>query len=633
VSFTILRVTQRAHGGDPIERTKHVAGNEASIGRGTDCDLQLPDLLIGLRHAMMRITAPGRVRVDAQGEHRFVFQGGIVRHAEFRAADRISLGFGTYILTFSTGQTADDVVVTVSQTVTDALVSDTSLAKKAFSLTSIMFSLRTAAWVLGLAILLTALAAPIAYHYLVPAPQEPPRINPASQWSPGPLSSGHAFLEKNCQACHVKAFRSIPDEACKSCHQNGLDAIAMAHLTERVMGLGSAFAPRPANDHADASLLRRAKETPVIAANPVIAAFAEMFSHPTDRCTSCHTDHVGTGGQRTADLGAPHPTPAQVSEADCVNCHENLKAHIPDTALLDVKDWDHHPDFRPLIATLAEIGRPKRVSNAVADGPFDTGLKFSHKQHLATGGDVARQAAQYSEPVAPDGRLSCAACHHPDNEGRGFLPIEMVRDCSACHSLQIPGINGQTTSLPHGKPARVVEAMVAYYKSGGDTNTTGITRMRPGGSFQATTNVLSDQMIAQKVRAVFMDDTVGPHPCYGCHMFTADDPNTLVFKIVPVHLENRYLPRAGFDHSVPQHLVDANGKPLCLNCHMATSSDSLSNVVIPSITTCKACHGARNQMGQQIAASNCTECHGYHTTGEAPTREVYLGPWRFPGGM
>ena len=316
-----------------------------------------------------------------------------------------------------------------------------------------------------------------------------------------------------------------------------------------------------------------------------------------------------------------------------MNCHENLKAHIPDTALLDVKDWDRHPDFRPLIATLAEKGRPKFVSNAVADGPFDTGLKFSHKQHLATAGDVARQAAQYGKPVAPDGRLSCAACHHPDNEGRGFLPIEMVRDCSACHSLQIPGINGQTTSLPHGKPARVVETMVAYYKSGGDTNTTGITRMRPGGSFQATTNILSDQMIAQKVRAVFMDDTVGPHPCYGCHMFTAADPNTLVFKIVPVHLENRYLPRAGFDHSVPQHLADANGKPLCLNCHMATKSDSLSNVVIPSITTCKACHGARNQMGQQVAASNCTECHGYHTTGSPPAREVYLGPWRFPGGM
>jgi hypothetical protein len=633
VSFTILRVTQRAQGGDPIERTKRVEGNELSIGRGTDCDLQLPDLTMGLRHAVMRITGPGRITVESFGEHRFEYQGNIVKRADLRVADRPSTGFGSYSLTYSTGQGPDDIVVTVAQNVsTEPHVSDTSLAKKAFSLGSIMFSLRTAAWVLGLTILVTALGAPIAYHYFVAPPAQPARINPASQWSPGPLSAGHAFLEKNCEACHVNAFRSIPDAACVSCHQKGLDAIATTRLTERVVDMGSAFAPRPAGDHADPGLLRRAKQTPVVAANPVIAAFAGLFSHPTDRCTSCHTDHVGTRGQRAAGQGAPHPTPAQVNESDCTNCHANLKAHIPDTALLDVRDWDSHPDFRPLIATLAVQGRPKFEPNAVADGPFDTGLKFSHRQHLALGGDVARQAAQYSKPVSPDGRLSCGACHHPDNEGRGFLPIEMVRDCSACHSLQMPGIGGQMTSLPHGKPAKVVQAMVDYFKSGGDTNT-GITRMRPGGTFQATTGILSDQMIAQKVRAVFMDDTVGPHPCFGCHMFTANDPNTLVFKIVPVHLENRYLPRAGFDHSVPQHLVDANGKPLCLNCHTATRSDSLSNVVIPSITTCKACHGARNRTGQEIAASNCTECHGYHTPGAPPTHEINIGAWRLPDGM
>jgi FHA domain len=629
VSFTILRVTQRAHGGDPIERTKRITGNEATIGRGTDCDLQLPDLTIALRHAIMRITGPGRITIEVIGNHRFEQGGNLVRHAELRVSENPSVSFASYVLTFGLGETPEDIVVSVEQTATDARDSDTSLAKKAFSLGSIMFSLRAAAWLLGIAILLAALAAPIAYHYLVPGQ---PRINPNAQWSPGPLSAGHAFLEKNCEACHVQAFRTIPDEACLSCHRNGLDAIAASRLAERVADLGSPLSPHPANDHAEMSLLRRAKETPVVATNPVISAFDGLFAHPTERCISCHTDHVGSAGQRPSALGPAHPTPAQVTEADCATCHENLKAHIPDTALLDVRDWDHHPDFRPLIATLAENGRPKFESDTVADGPFDTGLKFSHKQHLAAGGDVARQAAQYGEPAAPDGRLSCSACHHPDKDGRGFLPIEMTRDCASCHSLRIQGIGGQTTSLPHGEPAKVVATMVAYYKSGGDMTAT--TRMRPGGAFQATTSVLSDAMIAQKVRAVFMDDTTEPHPCYGCHTFKAPaDPNSLVFRIAPVHVVNRYLPRSGFDHSVPQHLVDANGKPLCLNCHMATSSDSLSNVVIPSITACKACHGAKSGLGQEVAASNCTECHGYHSTGEPPTREPYLGPWRFPSGM
>jgi hypothetical protein len=629
VSFTILRVTQRAHGGDPIERTKRIAGNEATIGRGTDCDLQLPDLTIALRHAVMRITGPGHLTIEAVGNRRFEFEGSLVRRAELRVSGNPSVIFSSYVLTFGFGETDSDIVVSVEQTATDARDSDTSLAKKAFSLSSIMFSLRGAAWVLGLSILFVALAAPIAYYVLG---ANEPRIDPTAQWSPGALSAGHAFLEKNCEACHVKAFRTIPDASCLACHKGGLDALAATRLAEHIADMGSNIAPRPANDHADKDLLRRAKETPVVATNPVISAFDGLFAHPTERCTSCHTDHVGAQGQRPSTLGPAHPTPAQVSETDCATCHENLKAHIPDTALLDVRDWDHHPDFRPLIATLAEKGRPKTESDFAADGPFDTGLKFSHKQHLAAAGDVARQVSQYGEPVAPDGALSCSACHHPDRQGRGFLPIEMTRDCAACHSLQIPVAGGRTAPLPHGQPDKVVATMVAYYKSGGDT--TAITRMRPGGAFQATTSVLSDAMIAQKVRAVFMDDTSEPHPCYGCHTFKAPDgPNALVFRIVRVQLVDRYLPRSGFDHSVPQHLVDANGKPLCLNCHKATSSDSLSNVVIPGIATCKACHGARNQLGQEVAASNCTECHGYHSTGEPPTREPYLGSWRFPSGM
>ena len=152
MSFTILRVTQRAHGGDPIERTKRIAGDEATIGRGTDCDLQLPDLIVGLRHAVMRITGPGRLTIETIGNHRFLVNGSIVRRADLRVSDHPSVIFGSYVLTFGLGELQDDIVVSVEQMASDALDSDTSLAKKAFSLGSIMFSLRTAAWILGVSI-------------------------------------------------------------------------------------------------------------------------------------------------------------------------------------------------------------------------------------------------------------------------------------------------------------------------------------------------------------------------------------------------------------------------------------------------------------------------------------------------
>jgi pSer/pThr/pTyr-binding forkhead associated (FHA) protein len=162
VSFTILRVTQRAHGGDPIERTKRIAGNEATIGRGTDCDLQLPDLIVGLRHAVIRITGPGRLTIEANGNHRFLVNGSIVRHADLRVADHPSVIFGSYVLTFGLGETENDIVVSVEQMASDVRDSDTSLAKKAFSLGSVVFGLRGAAWFLGISILLATVAAPRA---------------------------------------------------------------------------------------------------------------------------------------------------------------------------------------------------------------------------------------------------------------------------------------------------------------------------------------------------------------------------------------------------------------------------------------------------------------------------------------
>jgi DnaJ-class molecular chaperone len=84
---------------------------------------------------------------------------------------------------------------------------------------------------------------------------------------------------------------------------------------------------------------------------------------------------------------------------------------------------------------------------------------------------------------------------------------------------------------------------------------------------------------------------------------------------------------------VPQHIEDASGKPLCLTCHGTLKSDSLANVIIPGISTCRACHGAKSPAGTEIAGSNCTECHGYHSLDEPPTREIYMGPWRIPSGM
>jgi hypothetical protein len=93
------------------------------------------------------------------------------------------------------------------------------------------------------------------------------------------------------------------------------------------------------------------------------------------------------------------------------------------------------------------------------------------------------------------------------------------------------------------------------------------------------------------------------------------DPASLDFDIVKPHLTNRYLPRAGFDHSVPAHRVDANGQPICSSCHKAGSSKRSADVLLPQIARCAACHGQSKRIVPMAASSSCTECHGYHQPG------------------
>jgi hypothetical protein len=630
VSFTIHRVTQRAHGGEPIQRSKRVEGDVASIGRGTDCDIQLPDLTIGLHHADMRITGRGEVAVEALGDYTFEAHGTVVRRAKFRVLDRPKLVFASYLLAFAPETTQDEVAVTVTHASDGGEIADQSSERKVFSLAPNAFGLRRAAWLLGLLVLAIGLAVPVAFHFLN---LNASSVAPQEQWSPGPLSQGHSFLQHNCEACHAKAFHAILDAACLACHQNKPGAKASTAIAVRVLGMGSLFPPDPAQDHAAQNLLSRATGGAGVFEHPAVANLSNFMNRPGQRCISCHTDHVGNDGHRMA---ATQATTAETLTTDCTSCHAALKSRLPDTAVLDVVDWGQHPDFRLLMASLVARGRPNFDRDSMTDGPFDKGLKFSHRTHLSPTGDVAREALENSKPVARDGRLSCSACHQPDMEGRGFLPIEMTKDCSACHSLRIRGIDGRPDTLPHGDIAKAIAKMRSINNVDADAGLR-TARLRPGTSEETSTDQSLTSMtstVTRKIRALFTNAGATKGLCYGCHAFVAPkDPDSVEFKVVRVQLTNRYLPRSGFDHSVPAHLLNANGKPGCVQCHATNSSESLSNVIIPGISQCKLCHGNATAPWGEAAASNCTECHGYHNTGDPPAREIYERPWRLPPGL
>jgi hypothetical protein len=95
--------------------------------------------------------------------------------------------------------------------------------------------------------------------------------------------------------------------------------------------------------------------------------------------------------------------------------------------------------------------------------------------------------------------------------------------------------------------------------------------------------------------------------------------------VATVRLSQSYLTRGGFDHSLPAHVKDANGRALCASCHAAERSDNADDLLVPGIGKCTACHGKTRQETPAAAGSDCAECHSWHAPGR-PQAPVAIKP-------
>ena len=617
MSFTLRQVTQRAGGGD-IVRTRTIAGGEASVGRGADCDIQLTDLAVSLRHARLVQTLGGGVRVEALGEQPFAVDGRFARRAEVTVSDKPSLGFGNHVLTLSPGEAPDEVVVLVERAAGAPVATGPDDEVRVFSPAEKLFGKRRMALTLLAAILVLCLAWPTAVFFGLLGP----RIHPDQQWSSGALSRAHAFIGKDCKSCHQQAFVAVRDESCLACHSADRDFASRRRIATRLRAQGSPFDPPLIRAHASTGELLRTAPPPADYAGRVKAAFQRLFNHPSERCASCHLEHTPVKAEPPVS-GVVDPktwsTPALVFGDDCAACHGRLKQRLATTSLIDTPDWSRHPDFRPLVTLSPGPPHPRIERAALSQRPREnSGLVFSHQLHLSATGGVARMAIELGRSRGYGSALDCAACHRPDKSGRSFQPVEMNRDCGACHSLAFARVGGQLRMLPHGHPERVVSTLQAYFASAdqGRSVAGAADRRRPGmaaaPSAAGARRGGGAALATERIRAVFAPGGT----CYGCHtVLRPADPGSLSFGVAPVRLTDRYLPRGAFDHGLAQHRKDAKGRLLCSDCHAARLSDHAEDLLLPAIAKCAACHGKPKTETHPAASSNCTDCHGYHDPG------------------
>ena len=617
MTFVLRQVTRRVSGAEII-REKALAAAEPRIGRGTDCEIGLPDLAVSLHHATLQMVGPGRVLIESAGSEPFGLDGRFLTRAEVDVAKGPRLLFGDHVLTLSPGD-AGAVLINLART--EPTGADASRSGPAAGVTppARVFGRRRMAWTLGLGILLLCLLWPLAAFY----GHFQARIDPDRQWSSGPLSTAHAFLENDCQACHQQAFVAVRDTACMSCHLGDRPPAMRLEAAKLTRAAGSPEDPGFIRDHAPRRRILWGAPPPDHFGGKAEAWFRRTFNRPEQRCASCHREHVAN----PASGLPPEPKPLLTPTQTCVQCHTGLSRRLDGTDLIDAPDWRRHPDLRPTLpgpagaTRVSMTGRPREAP----------GLTFPHRLHLSPTAGPARMA-QSLGGRGYGAALTCASCHRPDASGKGFAPVRMDRDCAACHSLDFLTPGGGVRRLPHGHPVQVLAALRSWIGAGGPAVTPkpGAQRRRPGVLGEDRRRPTAAAAGAASVTAVGGAFGRGG-ACFDCHTLF----RTPRLAVLPVHLPRTFLSRGAFDHRVAAHRVDSQGRPACARCHEATASDTATDLLLPRISECAECHGRSKAQEPLAAAATCETCHSFHApsrpTPKPPVPAFVSVAWPRPG--
>jgi predicted CXXCH cytochrome family protein len=630
VGATVRFITRRADGRARV-RSKEVEGDVLVVGRDAACDVVLPDLEIALQHLRITRTAPDLVQVQAERGQSFRVHDRAVEQANLRIDTPSELQVADYLLTLREVEGRLDVAVEpVARPGADEAGPD---EEKIFSLRGTWLSKRGMAWTLSLLILAGFLVFPLATYLGGSGGGHAPKIDPMQVSaarvaagrlsSPGPLSSPHGFLARDCATCHAGWMRAVSDASCLSCHK-GLEG------------------------HADPARLARAQGHLTLGQSAV-AKISAAFGRPAGRCASCHVEHMGDAALKPQ------------GQEFCASCHGALRKSLGDTRLGPATDFfSNHPQFHPTLvaapggpspvltrrwsvdelqaamrlreryappydATRCDgfsIGQPNfrglahandRGDLPAAAKPGDnSGLIFPHALHLSSKGCVATLAAKLRLPTDAKGGLPCASCHQADQSGRGFAPVAMEKACASCHSLVFDQLYGVPRTLPHGEPQAVVATMLDFYKAeavrvaqqgdAGERHRPGQAALDRASDLRQVVVTTANQRALERVRAIFSPGGA----CYGCHeVIRPAAPTAINYDIAPVAVRNQLLPFATFDHR-----AHATAQLDCEQCHAARQSRSSTDVLLPGIETCRTCHGGQHQYA--AVASPCVSCHKFH---------------------
>jgi len=559
-----LRQIEVTSAGREIVRDRNLDQARLTLGRSAENDIHLPDLAIEPQHATITAADDSRIQVDSVGKLGFGLDGAVVTDAVIDARSGAELRFGSYRITVSRDE--DGATLLLIRLVDDAEGKGNLEEKLGFSLTGVLPGKRKVSWILAVALVLVFLFLPIG-SYLTRS--EAGTVVGDSSWSVGKLSLAHHALEDKCEACHVRAFESVRDETCATCHKSVGDHAAK---------------PRLMQARAGAPLGKQ-----------LLAAVAHSFGKEgPGSCASCHIEHEGL-----TRMAAP-------AQQFCADCHATMKEKVTDTQLGDAGDFGTlHPQFTPDVVTNPFTRKLTTVS-LDAQPRDNNGLTFPHKLHLDKLGGVARMAGTMRDRGYGANGVDCKDCHQPTEDGFRFKPIDMEKNCEGCHSLAYDKVGTIFRRLRHGD----VEQMIADLSVTNNADRPLVTgRGRPGDYAQGRPynfNFTPPSYNAVLIRGALSKDGI----CGECHTPTFENG---LPGVVPVTLLDRYMKQGWFDHK-------AHKEEKCTSCHQAEQSASSSDLLLPDLQSCRTCHLGEKASNAKVP-SGCAMCHSYHPPFAAPGRD------------
>jgi hypothetical protein len=559
VNVLIRETTHGAAGATVYDR--EFSGPTLTFGSAPDCALQILGRGVARQHGELQASAGG-IRVRCFGSNTVRINGEAKRTANLAVGDAFELAGATVGVEAAPAGFDAAISLVPARSVTPADLEGAYVT----ALDQTWLSRRRPAWVLAVLVLTLGLIVP----WLIPAERLPAPLSDRI-WSSGPLHPAHGVaIGDDCRACHVKPFQRVQDVQCLACHQQ-------------------------TTDHAAADL-------------------AAHVGLDTTRCASCHKEHN---------------TPMHLTISDdalCTDCH--AMPDWPDNRLASARGFTlaTHPAFAAdlLVSTAEERGTGLtyewyRQSVPLPEAVDRSNLKFPHDLHL----DPERV-----QTMDTGAALACADCHRlqPDNEH--FEPISMERDCRDCHDLKFDR-QAPDRELPHGDPSEVLLTMEGHFMrlyADPDVGEPDRARRRlPDRGADADRCDGPAYLCARDRTAREAETQFTRRGCVTCHeVVTHDTPDLLArYQVVPVRLTPDFFTAARFDHRAHLTQRDASGDAACLLCHAADTSTASSDVLMPDVDACVACHGDHRQRG--LVPLHCMDCHAFHPLSPVHRAEVAAG--------